>query len=254
MKKKIKIEKGNVICPRCRGVRRFPGGFICETCDAIGQIPDKRRWICQRCGAVHQYKAAECGRCDSKEITEMDNTHFGNVDVGDIGWRPRRLAVLIDRYGDVDKILANSVLLAEAGLEDVPLPQSVVQEARRLDREKWALIQARIARIKTLMTPARSAQEKTTKESAPRISTVNSSKGDGKRNKIFDHPVTAVIRWMGKEGWEFKQANAVLKKLGVDMAPSTIHIQLRAGLTKDKSRGEPAELTMKQELELERMS
>lgn len=69
-----------------------------------------------------------------------------------------------------------------------------------------------------------------------------SSNGDGKkRTKLFGHPVTAVIRWMGAEGdWDKKKAKQALDKLGCDVADATINAQLRAGAKGE--RGDPAKL------------
>lgn len=62
-----------------------------------------------------------------------------------------------------------------------------------------------------------------------------------KRQKLWGYPVTAVIRWMGSEGFTWQEAANVLKKLGVDVADSTIQIQVRAGET--GARGPAANLT-----------
>ena len=69
-----------------------------------------------------------------------------------------------------------------------------------------------------------------------------------KRTKLFEQPVTAVIRWMGADGWGFEDTKAVLKHFGVDLADGTIRIQLKAG--KNGERGAPASISPKQEREL----
>lgn len=67
------------------------------------------------------------------------------------------------------------------------------------------------------------------------------SSGEGKRAKLFGYPVTAVIRWMGKEGdWDFKKASKALHEFGVEVADATIQAQLRAGAKGE--RGDPAPL------------
>lgn len=50
---------------------------------------------------------------------------------------------------------------------------------------------------------------------------------DGKR--VFGHPVTAVIRWMGKSGWTFKTARESLDRLSIQVSDATIKTQLSAG-------------------------
>jgi hypothetical protein len=68
--------------------------------------------------------------------------------------------------------------------------------------------------------------------------------GSTQRIKIFDHPVTAVLRWMGKHNWNVKDAMHVVQKLGAKVAKSTCNIQVKAGKTGD--RGAPAKLTRDQ--------
>ena len=70
---------------------------------------------------------------------------------------------------------------------------------------------------------------------------------DGKR--VFGHPVTAVIRFMGSEGWTFKQARESLDRLNIDVSDPTVKTQLSAGQkSKDDKgyRGEPAKLSATQ--------
>jgi molybdenum-dependent DNA-binding transcriptional regulator ModE len=70
--------------------------------------------------------------------------------------------------------------------------------------------------------------------------------GGGKTKQVWEgHGATAVIRWMGVDGWEYKQAQKVVRALDLDIADATIRAQLRGGAT--GKRGEPAKLTTKQE-------
>jgi len=61
---------------------------------------------------------------------------------------------------------------------------------------------------------------------------------------LWGHQPTSVIRWMGKEGFNFKQAKRALEASGVDMKDATIRAQLSAG--KKGLRGSPANLTPEQ--------
>jgi len=66
---------------------------------------------------------------------------------------------------------------------------------------------------------------------------------------IFGHTVSAIIRWMGKNGWKFSEAQRVLEERGLtDVAEGTIRTYLQAG--KQGLRGAPAELTPEQAHEL----
>lgn len=65
---------------------------------------------------------------------------------------------------------------------------------------------------------------------------------------LFGQSVTAVIRWMGKEGWTFAEAKEALERVKVSIAEATIRAQLLAG--RQGKRGAPAELSEKQVAEL----
>lgn len=60
----------------------------------------------------------------------------------------------------------------------------------------------------------------------------------------FKQVPTAIVRWMGKEGFDFKQAKAALQNAGITVADATIKAQLAAG--KKGLRGDPADLTPEQ--------
>jgi hypothetical protein len=65
------------------------------------------------------------------------------------------------------------------------------------------------------------------------------------------YTATAVLRWMGSMGWEFEEAVRVFDVLTIDVALSTVKIQLVAG-SRGK-RGAPAPLTDEQGAELDTM-
>lgn len=69
----------------------------------------------------------------------------------------------------------------------------------------------------------------------------STKEGGTTRPNIFGHPVTAVLRWMGQEGFDAAQAAKALRRYGVEASPVTIGIQLKAGKTGD--RGSPANIT-----------
>lgn len=67
--------------------------------------------------------------------------------------------------------------------------------------------------------------------------------GPKKRWLVFgSYPVTAVLRWMGKNGMTFEQARKACSHLGCeDVSDITLNLQLKAGAKGE--RGEPAALT-----------
>ena len=50
--------------------------------------------------------------------------------------------------------------------------------------------------------------------------------GRGNRYQVFGHPVTAILRWMGTQGFTAAQAAAALKSLGVEPSMTTVKIQI----------------------------
>ena len=67
---------------------------------------------------------------------------------------------------------------------------------------------------------------------------------------LFGHPVTAVLRRLGKEGVSTAHVRDIMKAKGVKVSDTTVSIQVNAGRNKDKDRGKPAELTAAQVKEL----
>lgn len=66
---------------------------------------------------------------------------------------------------------------------------------------------------------------------------------------LWGQQPTAVLRWMGKEGWNFDQAKAAMRELGVKVSDNTIREALPAG--KKGVRGKPAEITGEQRIQLQ---
>lgn len=64
------------------------------------------------------------------------------------------------------------------------------------------------------------------------------------RTKLFNFPITSVLRWMGQDLWSVADAIKVTNHFKIDVAEATISAQLRAG--RKGTRGEPASLTEEQ--------
>lgn len=65
---------------------------------------------------------------------------------------------------------------------------------------------------------------------------------------LWGHQPTAVLRWMGKDGWNFDQAKAAMREMGVKVSDNTIREALPAG--KKGVRGKPADVTGEQRIQL----
>lgn len=90
---------------------------------------------------------------------------------------------------------------------------------------------------------AEEVKEKTTKRTKEKKDGTTSRKIC--RCDIFGHPVTAVLRWMGREGWEFEDALTAVVTMGAStISDVTIRLQLAAG--RKGERGEPADITSAQ--------
>jgi len=74
--------------------------------------------------------------------------------------------------------------------------------------------------------------------------------GGKQRIRIMGYSVTAIIRWMGSDAWTLKRSRRALKRLGLEVAETTIVSQMASGRNGEDKRGEVPELTSKQEKKL----
>lgn len=76
--------------------------------------------------------------------------------------------------------------------------------------------------------------------------------GTEARPTVYGHAVTALLRWMGAEGWSVSRCLETLRAVGVTgIAEATVRIQTKAGARGDGSRGPTPELTEEQAHTLE---
>lgn len=209
---------------------------------------ERGRWICNFCGAKHQYHPPKCARCDHSALTwwpEGKPEPYWCIEEGSLGWRAKRLFRLAEQYYYIPfaTLIEDLEKLKEAGLDDCALPESVIRQAKFHMMELSEKIRERIDKINNWNKP-KPEPRKQSNDSVP----LRLPKGDGKRSNIYGFPVTAVIRWMGANEWTYKEALKCLTVLNIPIAESTIRIQLNAGKT--GARGEPAALTDSQGNEL----
>jgi hypothetical protein len=157
-----------------------------------------------------------------------------------------RIANLADQNGIYPRHVATDAeLLAKLGVDPSELTADIMASADRLFYRAIHETMDRINRYNARCTPTilplaeehfvQPAEESTPKP--PRKVT---------RAQIFGYPVTAVLRWMGKTGWDFEAAITAVTTItnAYSLSPSTVRIQLRAG--KKGERGEPADITPSQ--------
>ena len=144
----------------------------------------------------------------------------------------QRLALAADRHSLWAKDAARfEDVRAEFDLAAEECTEDVIEEAERINRAKLRELQSR---LQGAVENAKTYQPATLTRRKP-----------GKRATIFGYPATAVIRWMGKEGWDFEEAAIAIQSLtGKKVADATVRAALGHG--RRGQRGEPAKLTAAQ--------
>ena len=126
-----------------------------------------------------------------------------------------------------------------------PMGEPEVVKQRRLGLRKGIIpkdIQVILNAIKKNKEDKRMAKKMNVKKDSGDNGNGNGNgPGAPKRIDCFGHAVTAVLRWMGKEGFTSAQARGVMEELGIQVSPVTVQIQVNAGAKGE--RGEPAELS-----------
>lgn len=89
----------------------------------------------------------------------------------------------------------------------------------------------------------RHPKDSTPKSQAP-VKDPSSPKGERKRIDLFGFPVSAVLKWCGKQGWDFAKAKKAMASLKVTVADGTVNTFICAG--RSGQRGEPAALSKEQ--------
>ena len=96
-----------------------------------------------------------------------------------------------------------------------------------------------------------STQKKRESDPDAPAKTVTKKSGFGKAKTLcFGLPVTAVLRWMGSDGWDYEEARDALATLKIFPSDNTIKNQLRDGGAKQHKYGDVPQLTDKQIKEL----
>ena len=148
----------------------------------------------------------------------------------------QRLALAADRHSLWAKDAARfEDVRAEFDLAAEECTEDVIEEAERINRAKLRELQLRLQGAVEAATEAKKTYQPAT----------ITRRKTGKRATIFGYPATAVIRWMGKEGWDFEEAAIAIQSLtGKKVADATVRAALGHG--RRGQRGEPAKLTAAQ--------
>ena len=165
----------------------------------------------------------------------------------------QRLALAADRHGLWAKDAARFAdIRAEFDLPESELTDAVIEEAHAIGRANMRLLQARIAArneaIESKGTTVTAVIEGV-KVEARVYKAEPKRRKTGTRALIFGHSVTAVLRWMGTQDWNWEDAALAVETLGgKKVADSTVRIQLNAG--RKGERGTPAPITSSQAKQL----
>ncbi len=145
-------------------------------------------------------------------------------------------------------------LLSAFGVEPADISDEILHEAIKLHRRMPPLLEPDTKFLKGLAKGAVTELDVPAGD-VPSPIPNKSTKGTRKqvRAQVFGYSITAVLRWMGKEGWTFEDAAVVCATIGAaKIADVTIRLQLKAG--KDGLRGPAAPITASQAKQLRQMS
>lgn len=162
---------------------------------------------------------------------------------------PLRIYKVAERYGlNCIDVLRFPNIARKTKLPEGALTPSAAHAAESIRRDRMRSLQDRITARNAAILQRRGdlpEPENIAGDAALGAQNRKSGRpGAGKaRETLEGQPVTAVIRWLGKEGWSFDQAKAALVGVGLNPADGTIRAQLTAG--KKGQRGEPARLSDK---------
>lgn len=123
-----------------------------------------------------------------------------------------------------------------AGLVEALLYRESEQELFRL-REMVRRAALPVAPKPAAAAP-KPAKPKPVAEARNPLAEVTTDPAGAKKYTVLGHPVTAVLRWMGKDAWSFTEARACLKALGLpDVSDNTVKAQLLTGRKGDGYAG-----------------
>lgn len=142
-------------------------------------------------------------------------------------------------------------LLAKAGLAKGDITEGVLLDAtHRAKREAEALFERAAALNAKLAGDEAKIKGQEPKEAVSKDRKAP-ERGKVTKGTIFGHSITAILRWMGANGWNKEDAGVALATYGFgSVADSTIYIQLAAGRKGDATRGPVPELSKKEAKEL----
>ena len=152
---------------------------------------------------------------------------------------PARLCRLADKNGMWAKDAARfQDILEQDNIDPKEINNETIEEAEALGRQWSASIKSRIQSYNNRIKPKHKIEAGVLE--APVV-----KKG---KPRPFGHPITSILRWMGEMNLTEWHAMKLCEHFGIELASSTIKSQLRAG--RIGTRGEPAELTKKQQQEI----
>lgn len=209
---------------------------------ALSKLADKHGVSVEGVAADHDL--LETAGINPKKVTKKTIAEAKAIDRVDMAKIQARVDKLNKPILDAEKKEVEEVVF-----HHIKKPALTLMEIlAKVSNEEMSLDEAQ----ELLMLKAKTAPEKTSPTKAPAKSTQQTTNAAPKagRSQLFGYSATAVMRWMGANGWSFDKAMAAFAGMGVDdLSETTFKIQLRAGVKGE--RGDPAPVTDKQAAELE---
>lgn len=153
----------------------------------------------------------------------------------------QRLLQLWAEGEHIDHLINHPKECLAQGVDPRRLRPSVIARARRLMSEYDQDLRNRIREINRRAGYGERGEKLRVRWNETSSNPNSPTEPTKQRTKLFNFPLTSVVRWMGSEHWTLSEARRVLERMGFDIADNTILTQLGAG--KNGKRGEPADLS-----------
>lgn len=144
-------------------------------------------------------------------------------------------------------------VLSAFGVEPADVSDEVLHEAVKLHQKMPPLLEPDVRYLKRIQKGTVADQDVPMGDVPSPVPAKPKGERKQVRAQLFGYSITSVLRWMGKNGWNFEDAAVVCASIGAaKIADVTIRLQLKAG--KDGLRGPAAPITPAQAKQLRELS